>query len=218
MSVFDPTFEDLSESIPIFPLPGVLLLPGGFLPLNIFEPRYLNMTSDALGGGRMIGMIQPQPDGDLTGDPAVYRTGCAGRIVSFEETDDGRYLITLKGVARFDVTRELAQKDGYRLVEPDWSPYVRDLDDADDAIPDRNSFLQSLKKYFELNRMDANWNAIQEAPCDRLVTSVAMICPFEPSEKQALLEAATVPERIEVLTTLVEMAVMGISDANAGRQ
>lgn len=214
MSVFDPGFEDLGERLPIFPLPGVLLLPGGFLPLNIFEPRYLNMTSDALGNDRMIGMIQPKPGGDLAGDPPVYETGCAGRIVSFEEADDGRNLITLKGLLRFDITEELAPKDGYRLVAPDWKPYVQDLDDAGGAIPDRNGFLRSLKKYFKLNRMDANWAAIEEAPCERLITSVAMICPFEPSEKQALLEAATVPERIEILTTLVEMAVMGMNNAN----
>lgn len=214
MSVFDPVFEDLGDTIPIFPLPGVLLLPGGYLPLNIFEPRYLSMASDALGNGRMIGMIQPQPGGDLAGNPPVYNTGCAGRIVSFEETDDGRYLITLKGVARFDIIQELSPNDGYRRIEPDWSSYAHDMDGPGESIPDRDGFLQSLKKYFQLNRMDANWDAIQDAPCERLVTSVAMICPFEPSEKQALLEAATVPERIEVLTTLVDMAVRGTNKAN----
>ena len=218
MSVFDPGFEDLGDTIPIFPLPGVLLLPGGFLPLNIFEPRYLNMTSDALGGDRMIGMIQPRPCENVVGDHPVYNTGCAGRIVSFEETEDGRYLITLKGVARFNIKQELAPKNGCRLVEPDWRPYSHDLDDNNNDIPDREDFLKSLKKYFAINKIDANWDAIEEAPCERLVTSVAMICPFEPPEKQALLEAITVPERIKVLTTLVSMAVMSVGGENFDRQ
>ena len=218
MSVFDPGFEDLGDIMPIFPLPGVLLLPGGFLPLNIFEPRYLNMTSDALGGDRMIGMIQPRPCDDIVGDQPVYNTGCAGRIVSFEETEDGRYLITLKGIARFNINRELAPKNGCRLIEPDWSPYSHDLDDNNNDIPDRDVFLKSLKKYFAINKIDANWDAIEEAPCERLITSVAMICPFEPPEKQALLEAVTVPERIKVLTTLVSMAVMSLGGENFDRQ
>ena len=218
MSVFDPGFEDLGDTIPIFPLPGVLLLPSGFLPLNIFEPRYLNMTSDALGGDRMIGMIQPRPCENVVGDQPVYNTGCAGRIVSFEETEDGRYLITLKGIARYDIKRELAPKNGCRLIEPDWSPYSHDLDDSKSDIPDREGFLKSLKKYFAINKIDANWDAIKEAPCERLVTSVAMICPFEPPEKQALLEAITVPERIKVLTTLVSMAVMSVGGENFDRQ
>ena len=218
MSVFDPGFEDLGDTIPIFPLPGVLLLPGGFLPLNIFEPRYLNMTSDALGGDRMIGMIQPRPCENVVGDHPVYNTGCAGRIVSFEETEDGRYLITLKGVARFNIKQELAPKNGCRLVEPDWSPYSHDLDDNNSDIPDREGFLKSLKKYFAINKIDANWDAIEEAPCERLITSVAMICPFEPPEKQALLEAITVPERIKVLSTLVSMAVMSVGGENFDRQ
>ena len=218
MSIFDPRFEDLCERIPIFPLPGVLLLPGGYLPLNIFEPRYLNMVSDALGGDRMIGMIQPRQDGNSSNDKLVYDTGCAGRIVNFEETVDGRYLITLKGVVRFDIKRELAPRNGCRLVEPNWSSYSHDLEEESSDIPDREDFLQKLKKYFAINKINANWDAIEKAPCERLITSVAMICPFEPLEKQALLEAITVPERIKILTTLVSMAVMGSGGDNLDRQ
>jgi len=218
MSVFAPAFEDLGTAIPIFPLPGVLLLPGGCLPLNIFEPRYLNMTSDALKTDRMIGMIQPTDGADLDKNPPVYGTGCAGRIISFEETDDGRYLITLKGTARFDISEELEMVSGYRRIAPNWTPYAPDLDEPSGTIPDRPEFLHSLKKYFELNSMDANWDAIEDAPCERLVTSVAMICPFEPPEKQALLEAPTLENRIEILAALVNMAIMSGNDTCLDRQ
>jgi Lon protease-like protein len=218
MSVFDPTFEDLGDTIPIFPLTGVLLLPGGCLPLNIFEPRYLNMTADALCADRMIGMVQPVEGADLAGNPPVYGTGCAGRIVSFEETEDGRYLITLKGIARFDIAEELGLKDGYRRVAPNWQPYEADLDNDAAEIEGRPGFLKSLKKYFELNQIDANWSAIEDAPGDRLVTSIAMICPFEPSEKQALLEAPTLKERSAILATLIDMAIMSSNGSEIGKQ
>ncbi|MDA0656406.1 MAG: LON peptidase substrate-binding domain-containing protein [Proteobacteria bacterium] len=218
MSVFDPSFEELNETVPIFPLPGVLLLPGGYLPLNIFEPRYITMTNGALAGDRIIGMVQPIECSDPAENPQVYGTGCAGRIVSFEETNDGRYQIKLKGTARFDIIDELEIKDGYRRVRANWQPYAHDLDEDQSVIPDRPKFLTALKKYFGLNHIDANWDAIEDAPCDRLVTSVAMICPFEPSEKQALLQASTLSERIEILATLVDMAIMSCSETKFERQ
>ena len=203
--IFDPGFDALPTGLPIFPLTGVLLLPQTRLPLNIFEPRYLNMTSAALAGSRMVGMIQPK--GPNVGDqPAVYRTGCAGRLVSFSETEDGRYLITLSGLIRFDIAEEHELRDGYRVVTPDWTPYREDLSEGSSDGINRTRILRSLRAYFTANKVDANWEAIEETPSDRLVNALAMMCPFQPSEKQALLEARTLADRADVLTALIEMS------------
>jgi len=209
--VFDPAFEDLPAEIPIFPLTGVLLLPGGKLPLNIFEPRYLNMTSTALAGDRMIGMIQPTGDNEGA-QPEVYRTGCAGRLTSFSETEDGRYLITLSGYLRFDIKQELPLRDGFRTVVPDWTPYREDLAEDDSERIDRDRMLRALKGYFAANQVDANWDAIKDTPTDRLVNALAMMCPFQPSEKQALLEAATLVDRADVMVALLEMSLAANDD------
>lgn len=205
MSVFDPTYEQLPETIPVFPLPEVLLLPRGRLPLNIFEPRYLCMVEDALGGHRMIGMIQPVAAGTGEGEPDLYGTGCAGRICSFEETPDGRYLIALSGVCRFTVSEELAPESDYRRVRVDWSEYRDDLDPTPEAGLDRGRLLPALQGYFNTHGIEADWDALREAPDERLVTCLSMICPFGTSEKQALLEARDLRERTEVLTRLIEM-------------
>ncbi len=205
---FEPTFERLPRRLPIFPLSGVLLLPRGPLPLNIFEPRYLAMVADALGNGRMIGMIQPL-DPDAGGKaPPVYRTGCAGRITAFTETDDGRMIITLTGVCRFNVVQELDVVHGYRRVEPDWSPYADDLVEEPSGHVDRARLLKGLRAYFKAQGIQANWTAIESTPDERLVTSVAMICPFAPPEKQALLEAGSLMERAKLLIALIEMAIL----------
>ena len=210
-SVFDPRYEDLPAEIPVFPLPRAILLPAARLPLNVFEPRYLNMTDAALAGDRMIGMIQPL--GSNEGDqPELYRTGCAGRIVSFSETDDGRYLITLLGVLRFDVSEELPLREGFRTVRADWAPYRHDFEEASEGTVDRDRILQAVRAYFEANKVDANWQAVNDAPTDRLVNSLAMMIPFQPSEKQALLEAATLSDRGDILVTLLEMALAGNED------
>ena len=209
--VFDPAFEDLPPEIPIFPLTGVLLLPGGKLPLNIFEPRYLNMTATALAGNRMIGMIQPTGDNEGA-QPEVYRTGCAGRLTSFSETEDGRYLITLSGYARFDIKQELPLRDGFRMVVPDWAPYREDLAEDDSDSIDRDRMLRALKDYFAANQVDANWDAIKDTPTDRLVNALAMMCPFQPSEKQALLEAASLLDRTDVMVALLEMSLAANDD------
>ncbi len=216
MSAFDPLFEDLPGKIPIFPLPEVLLLPHGRLPLNIFEPRYLAMVDDALAGNRMVGMIQPCDEG--AGDPApdIYRTGCAGRICRFEETPDGRYLIALAGVCRFDVAEELPLANGYRSVRPDWSAYQDDLEVCVCGL-DRGRLLPALRQYFDSQGIEADWAALQEAPDERLVTCLSMICPFCASEKQALLEAAGLAERAEMLLALVELAVLDESGGPGGR-
>lgn len=213
---FDPSFEQLPPALPIFPLTGVLLLPRGQLPLNIFEERYLAMTRDALQGERMIGMIQPQEGAGDAGDPPVYRTGCAGRLTSFSETDDGRYLITLTGVARFDVARELPRDRPYRRVEPAWQPYRSDLEEAVSVI-DRPRLLAALKPFFQRHRIAAEWPAVEATPDQRLVTTVAMACPFVPAEKQALLEARDAAERARLLTALIEMSVHGAAAGDGAR-
>lgn len=204
-SVFDPGFEGLPAVLPIFPLPGVLLLPGGRLPLNIFEPRYVAMVRDALGGERLIGMIQPNEDSRDIGAAKVYSTGCAGRISAFSETEDGRYLITLSGLIRFDVGRELPPLNGYRRVAPDFTRFRRDLES--DAGPiDRESFLETLGVYMKAAGIEGDWSAIEDAESEPLVTSLAMACPFGPPEKQALLEAMTLPERVDTMTAIMKMA------------
>jgi uncharacterized protein len=221
-SPFDPSHAELPATLPIFPLTGVLLLPRGKLPLNIFEPRYLNMVRDALASDRMIGMVQPRADDPttLTGPtaqpaaaapaepPAVYPTGCAGRITAFSEADDGRCQITLTGVARFEIREEVPTLRGYRRVVPDWRRYRADLGD-DDAAIDRQRLLTALKTFFKLNDIGADWDSITATSDERLVTSLAMICQFAPNEKQALLEARDLAERSRVIIALVEMAVLG---------
>jgi Lon protease-like protein len=212
---FDPGFDALPASLPIFPLTGVLLLPRGRLPLNIFEERYLAMTADALRGERLIGMVQPQEGAGDAGDPPVYRTGCAGRMVSFSETDDGRYLITLSGLARFDIARELPRAELYRRVVPDWQPYRTDLAPATDTI-DRARLLTVLKPFLERQGVVADWPAVEATPDERLVSTVAMVAPFQPAEKQALLEARDLAERARLLTALVEMSAHSSAERAEG--
>ena len=204
---FDPSFAELPREIPIFPLPGALLLPRGRLPLNIFEPRYLAMTRDALKGARIIGMIQPEATEDLRGaQVATYRTGCAGRIVQFAETPDGRYLITLAGLIRFDKGEELPLKDGYRRIVADFASYRGDMEGRAGKI-DRERLLAKLKRFLERHEIGADWSAIEKAPDEQLVNALAMMCPFGPSEKQALLEAPDVGARCDTMIALLEMAV-----------
>jgi len=215
-SPFDPRFEHLPASLRIFPLPGALLLPGGRMPLNIFEPRYLNMVRDALAGDRLIGMIQPNEESDDPGSAATYRTGCAGRIVAFSETEDGRYLITLAGLIRFDVDRELPLEQGYRRVVPDFARFRDDLSEDSDDI-DRDGLLEALRAYFEVSGLDSDWSAVEKAADESLVTSLAMACPFDPPEKQALLETMSLSERAETLITILRMSVLE-SDRTMPRQ
>ncbi|HEV2099782.1 MAG TPA: LON peptidase substrate-binding domain-containing protein [Stellaceae bacterium] len=208
----------LCETLPIFPLPGVLLLPRGQLPLNIFEPRYLAMTRDALAGDRLIGMIQPSdPHQPLSGNPEVYPTGCAGRITSFSETEDGRFLITLTGLCRFRIAEELPSMSGYRRVVPQWNEFSRDLRSERAPEFDRERLIRGLRAYFDRHQIKAEWNAINSVPGERLVTSIAMVCPFEPSEKQALLEAPDFDERARLLIAIVEMAVLDTSSGGEAR-
>ncbi|OYQ35941.1 peptidase S16 [Niveispirillum lacus] len=203
---FDLPYDQLPETIPVFPLTGVLLLPRGKLPLNIFEPRYLNMVQDALATNRMIGMIQPR-DGGAGHNPPLYEIGCAGRITSFSETEDGRFLITLTGVSRFHIMQEVATTRGYRRVVADWSGFAVDLEDDTPCEMDRGRLDGVLRAYFKQQGISANWESVAQAPLDRLVTSLAMICPFDAPEKQALLESPDLNSRAQLLLALVEMAV-----------
>jgi uncharacterized protein len=208
----------LCETLPIFPLPGVLLLPRGQLPLNIFEPRYLAMTRDALAGDRLIGMVQPSdPHQPLSGNPPVYPTGCAGRITSFSETEDGRFLIALTGLCRFRIGEELPLEKGYRRVVPRWDEFARDLRSDRSQGFDRERLIRGLRAYFERHQIKAEWDAIGSVPGERLVTQIAMVCPFEPSEKQALLEAPDLEARAQLLTAIVEMAVLGQAGGGEAR-
>lgn len=200
---------DLPQVIPVFPLSGVLLLPRGQLPLNIFEPRYLNMIDDAMAGDRIIGMIQPS--GGAADLPGLSAVGCAGRITSFNETSDGRYLITLTGVARYRIISELPTQTPYRQVRAAFEPWESDLTapPAGEGRLDREGLLDALKAYLETRGLDIDWDTAETAPPEALVNSLAMALPFEPSEKQALLEALDLDGRAEVLTALMRIGAAG---------
>ena len=209
--------QEFPASLPIFPLTGVLLLPRGQLPLNIFEPRYMAMIDYALGqsniggnkAGRMIGMVQPQEATEEQNqeNPPVYKTGCVGRIISFSESGDGRYLITLLGMNRFKIMEELDLQNGFRHVRPDFTSFGNDLVTENINLPNREQRLEIVKSYFTLKNIAADWSSIEDAPDEPLITSLAMMCPFAPSEKQALLECSGLQERSALLISLMEMAV-----------
>lgn len=213
-----PREHPLPDTLPLFPLSGVLLLPRGRLPLNVFEPRYLNLTEDALAAGRLVGLIQPvEADGSAAGpppgivgalpSPTLYDTGCAGRISSFAETEDGRYLITLTGVSRFRLGPEIATTRGYRRAQVDWAPFAEDLGPSVEGGLDRQRLAAVLGAYFRHHNIDANWETIERLGDERLVTSLSMSCPFDAREKQALLEAPDLDRRAKLLLALIEMAV-----------
>lgn len=198
------TFENLPARLPIFPLAGVLLLPRGQLPLNIFESRYVRMIDEALATDRLIGMVQPR----ACGGAHVYDVGCAGRIVSFSEAEGGRYLITLAGVCRFKIAGELPDAGSYRAVTPDWSAFAPDMaPQAKTVCVDRARLNRLLQSYFRLQEMSCDWEKVDITADTDLLTALAMICPLKPSEKQALLEAGDVQHRTEMFLTMIEMAV-----------
>jgi len=207
MPALHPRPQDLPTEFPVFPLVAALLLPRGRLPLNIFEQRYLAMVEDSLGAGRMIGMIQPDPHRpESESGPGLYRVGCLGRLSSFSETDDGRYLVTLTGLIRFAVAAELAMGRGYRRVRADLSPYLADLETRQGPIGvERDALLIALRGYFVRRNFEANWDAVRRMQDGELVTTLSMICPFEPAEKQALLEAPTDADRAATLLALLQM-------------
>ena len=204
--------------IPIFPLTGALLLPYGQLPLNIFEPRYVSLIEDALGAKRLLGMIQPRETKDkLTRDTnEIFATGCLGRITEFTDPGDGRYEIVLTGLCRFTVKNELSLYRGYRRVEVDYDTFVRDFDAQDTEISNRDSLLAVLRKYFDYQSLDADWDALNDVPDIVLVTTAAMGCPLNPEEKQLLLEATDLESRAERLQAILEIAIHS-GHANSAR-
>jgi Lon protease-like protein len=199
-----PSANDLPQVIPVFPLSGVLLLPRGRLPLHIFERRYLAMIDDALKHSRIIGMVQPTSNTDRL--PALYPVGCLGRLSSWSETGDGRYMITLTGIIRFRVAAELDTTTPYRQVRPDYTPFTGDLEPVnDETCVDRKRLGASLTTFFRHREMENFWPSMEEVPGEALINSLAMICPFEVAEKQALLEAPALSDRAQLLTALIEM-------------
>lgn len=195
---------NLPQTIPVFPLPGAILLPRARLPLNIFEPRYLAMLDDTLRSEhRLIGMIQP-----LNGDERLHHIGCAGRLISFSETDDGRYLITLGGISRFRLISKVDGFTPYIRAAIEWEDFRADLANADeDEGFDRAAFLKTLSRYFQAVDLSTDWDSLEKADEDLLVNTLSMLCPFETEEKQALLEAPSLTDRRETLVTLMEFAL-----------
>ena len=202
---FDLAFDKLPASLPIFPLPGAIVMPGAQLPLNIFEPRYLNMVGDALGGDRLIGMVQP--DAKATGRPGdlVCRTGTAGRITAFSETDDGRFLIRLTGLCRFDLLAEVPTTRGYRRVAARWERFACDYDD-DARITDRHGLLGRVRRYAAARGIDIDWQAIGGMPDGLLANLLVTSLPLEPSDKQALVETVELDDRARLLGGLLDLA------------
>lgn len=210
--------SDLPVNLPLFPLPGALLLPRARLPLHIFEPRYLAMLEDCLKQPhRLIGMIQPRPH-PLTpragavegGDPPLSSIGCAGRLTGFSETEDGRQMITLTGISRFRLRAEQTGFTPYRRAEVDWTPFARDLGSSeDDPGFDRPRFFALLARYFQSRQLGTDWSGLREADTELLINAISMLCPFGPEDKQALLEAPSLVTRRETLVTLIEFALAG---------
>jgi Lon protease-like protein len=199
---------DLPGVIPVFPLPGALLLPRGQMPLNIFEPRYLAMIDDTLRDGhRLIGMIQPDPTHARPADaPPLYKIGCVGRITQLTESGDGRYLIELTGVARFRVEEELKVATAYRQCRVTFAPFADDFvaRKGEDAV-DREAVLTALRAFLKSNDLQADWDGIDKAPNEALVNALAMMSPYGPAEKQALLEAPDLKTRAEILVAITEI-------------
>jgi len=205
------TVAQLPVIIPVFPLPGAVLLPRSELPLNIFEPRYLAMVEDALAGDRVIGMIQPHKND--AGSPELFQVGCMGRITRFVETGDGRYLITLSGVARFATVAETTSTTPYRRFEVDYLRFSSDLlPGAGENAVDRPGMIAMLRMFAEASNLEIDWGSIDAAPTETLVNALSMMCPFGANEKQALIEAIDLKSRAE---TLVALAKMNLAERGA---
>lgn len=199
---------DLPGTIPIFPLPGALMLPRARLPLHIFEPKYLQMIEDTMKTShRLIGMIQPY-EAPGSGEQKLHHIGCAGRLTQFSETEDGRYMITLGGMSRFRVLHEVSGFAPYRRCDVSWDGFGADLGPTEtDTGFDRESFLDLLNRYFEAQDLSTDWDSLKDAEDELLINSLSMLCPFDPEEKQALLEAPSLSTRRETLVTLLEFAL-----------
>lgn len=197
--------EDLPAVLPVFPLTGALLLPRGLLPLNVFEPRYLTMIDAAMAGNRIIGMVQPKVHEDKEMRPPLSSIGCAGRITSYQETDDGRYVIALTGICRFRIAEERDVATPFRQVTADYAPFAADLVGSDYEEFSRERLMSALKSWLTQRELKVDWQSVMSAPAESLINALAMMCPFEPAEKQALLEAPDLAERGDTLVALLEM-------------
>ena len=233
--IFDPEFDQLPMRIPIFPLPSALLLPGGQLPLNIFEPRYLAMVTHALATPtRLIGMVQPldhHAGGDIANDDiandnianddgadaaGLFETGCAGRLSFFQESDDGRFVIALNGVCRFHRLRQELDPNGFLVADVDWQPFANDLR-VDVSALDRDPLIKVMKRYFDMKGFETDWTQIENSDNHQLLATLSMICPFEVAEKQALLEADSMAKRDDLLIAMMEMALHDETGGNDAR-
>lgn len=207
-----PRYESISQlpvAIPVFPLSGALLLPRTDLPLNIFEPRYLAMVEHAMATDHLIGMIQPLP-GASGETPDLSQVGCLGRITSYAETDDNRFLISLTGICRFTVRRELKVETPFRQAEADYSGFAADLvSDNNARSVDRSAVIKAFRQYLEANNMSANWNEVEQIPTELLVNTLSQLAPYPAPEKQALLEASDLQARADMLIALTELALSG---------
>jgi Lon protease-like protein len=203
---FTPPFEDLPRQLPLFPLSGVVVMPGTQLPLNVFEPRYLQMVFDVLGSHRMLGMVQPLPRGESDASPELYRTGTAGRISSFSETNDGRLMVILTGICRFRIVGELRSGTDYRVAEVDWSAYATDYSEDHGRIPDRAALFRSLRDYCASNDVEIAWKDAESLDDRPLVDLLTVHLPLQVQEKQALIESPALTDRIALLQGLLEMS------------
>lgn len=218
MSLNNPysTTRALPRTLPLFPLSGAVLLPRGELPLNVFESRYVAMVDDAIAGERLIGMIQPLPGGNGAAAPPLFQIGCAGRLTRFAETGDGRYLITLSGVARFRLVAELEGDTPYRQFEVDYEAFQADLlPGAGENAVDREAMVAMLRSFAEYSKLEIDWTSIDSAPTETLVNALAMMSPFGANEKQALVEAIDLKTRAE---TLVALAKLDMAQRDGDRQ
>jgi len=206
----------LPETLPVFPLTGAVLLPRGELPLNIFEPRYVAMIDDAMRGDRLVGMIQPLPGGNGAAAPPLFQIGCAGRLTRFAETGDGRYLITLTGVARFRLGAEIENGAPYRRFGVSYDGFQADLlPGAGENAVDREFMISMLRSFAEYSKLEIDWASIDAAPTETLVNALAMMSPFGANEKQALVEAIDLKTRAE---TLVALAKLDMAQRDGDRQ
>jgi Lon protease-like protein len=216
-SPFSPNFADLPREIPIFPLAGAVVMPGVQLPLNIFEPRYLKMVTDALAADHLIGMVQPTSETMLDEVPEIHRIGCAGRITSYSETSDGRIVMVLTGVCRFQVSEEIAGQHGYRRVIADWERFAADCHDEADTMADRPGFLASLKAYCTLRSVEVPWDDVKKMADGDLVNLLCAHLPLSPEDKQALIETIPTADRASLMRGLMDMASAASMDVNEHR-
>jgi uncharacterized protein len=199
--------QELPHVLPVFPLNGAVLMPRAILPLNIFEPRYLAMTRDALASHKCIGIIQPRDDGKKS---SLYTTGCVGRITEWEETDDGRIVMSLVGVTRFSIAEEVPVITPYRQIRADYAIFSTDLIAAPELHPAiRKQLLDDLRTYLDVRGLGADWDAVGAAGDETVVSALTMLCPFSPAEKQALLEAGDLGARTDILSTLLTLGAQG---------